>query len=176
MAAAVAQVVSLNHISRESSDIRRLADFYKEVLQPSNYFFLITLSASWSVIHRIEFVVVIDIWIRGDREPRLWGIQGDMAEFTLGFFYAPYRKGPKLQASWRTLERHVTGSRPEPSSQRPPYLLLCFQFRILCANTEGMHPFSDHPFGYFAWFGVHLILLLFCFGVMVWPAKELYFM
>ncbi|KAK9933279.1 hypothetical protein M0R45_020480 [Rubus argutus] len=30
MAAAVAQGVSLNHISRESSDIRRLADFYKE--------------------------------------------------------------------------------------------------------------------------------------------------
>ncbi|CAB4292060.1 unnamed protein product [Prunus armeniaca] len=31
MAAAVAEGVSLNHISRESSDIRRLANFYKEI-------------------------------------------------------------------------------------------------------------------------------------------------
>lgn len=33
MAASVATGVSLNHISRESSDIRRLANFYKEVSQ-----------------------------------------------------------------------------------------------------------------------------------------------
>ncbi|XP_059429184.1 glyoxylase I 4 [Corylus avellana] len=31
MAASVAKGVSLNHISRESSDIRRLANFYKEI-------------------------------------------------------------------------------------------------------------------------------------------------
>jgi hypothetical protein len=31
MAASVAEGVSLNYISRESSDIRRLANFYKEV-------------------------------------------------------------------------------------------------------------------------------------------------
>ena len=35
MAASVATGVSLNHISRESSDIRRLANFYKEVSQGS---------------------------------------------------------------------------------------------------------------------------------------------
>lgn len=33
MAASLATGVSLNHISRESSDIRRLANFYKEVSQ-----------------------------------------------------------------------------------------------------------------------------------------------
>lgn len=40
MAAAVAEGVSLNHISRESSDIRRLANFYKEVVSSSFQFFL----------------------------------------------------------------------------------------------------------------------------------------
>lgn len=57
MAASVAKGVSLNHISRESSDIRRLADFYKEVLhqnsRPTNLyicsFFLFIYFFFWNL-------------------------------------------------------------------------------------------------------------------------------
>lgn len=129
---AVAQEACLNHISRESSDIRRLANFYKEVLTPCFDFLFICSSflLSW-------FCVFKDIWVWGDWESRFRGFQGHMAESPSSFLSPPNWEEPYHEASRRALQRNLTSSWSQPSPQRPSYLLLRFQFRFLRPNSQG---------------------------------------
>lgn len=68
-----------------------------------------------------------------DRDPKIWGVRGDLASPPAVFLAPSHREGPPVEAPWGTVRCRWS----QRSSEGPPHLLRRLQLWSLRPNSKG---------------------------------------
>lgn len=140
-----AEGVRFSHIARESSNVKRLADFYQEVdrrKSEKSFIFFPSATNRWQL--KGFSLLLLGAGVREDRSPQIRAIRGDMAQPPLQLLLCTPsdRENSPDQAPGEPLQRQliipsVHRRRSPCSPQGPSPCLIRLQFRLFGPNPQG---------------------------------------